>query len=322
MTTVIVFGPTGHVGSSVALSAHEFGAKKVVLAMRDTTKAIRGLTPEIESSRAFQHVQADLLEPESVAAAVAATSATRAFLYQNFTSPDNLLAVIKTLKGSGIEFVVFLSSASISPGTDLNAISPVTDPIAFEHAQVELNLLSVFGKEGFASVRPAFFATNANLWWGRMIASGRVRLYGADVKVDWITPEDIGRVSAAILSRRGLLSADDEAVWLVGPQQVSIRDGLLAISKAVSGKEVEIEDVNTEDGVQSLVDIGVPAPVATHLVETFEEVSASSKGVDGPVWVPVAQAWDKAAGMVEAYTGTPAMKLGDWIEKHKDEFRG
>jgi len=317
MATVIVFGPTGHVGSAVALSAHEFGIQKVVLAMRDTTKAIRGLTPEIEKSRAFQRVQADLLDTETVAAAVKSTGATRAFLYQNFTSPDNLLELIKTLKSSGIGFVVFLSSASISPGTDLQTISPVTDPIAFGHAQVELNLLSVYGKDGFASVRPAFFATNANLWWGKMLAAGRVRLYGADVKVDWITPEDIGRVSAAILSRRGLLSADEGgAVWLVGPQQVSIRDGLQAISKAMSGKEVEIEDLDVPDGVQALAETGIPAPVATHLVETFEV-----SGVDGPVWFPVAYAWDKAAGIVEAYTGTPATKLGDWIEKHKAEFR-
>jgi NAD(P)-dependent dehydrogenase (short-subunit alcohol dehydrogenase family) len=66
---VIVFGPTGAVGRAVAIEASKRGAK-VWLAMRTTDKAINGINREDEERGAFQRVQADLFDPESVVKAV------------------------------------------------------------------------------------------------------------------------------------------------------------------------------------------------------------------------------------------------------------
>jgi NAD(P)-dependent dehydrogenase (short-subunit alcohol dehydrogenase family) len=80
MATVIVFGPTGNNGSVAAQIAHQNDAK-VWLAMRDPSKAIPGLTPDAEKAGNYSRVQADLSKPDSIAAAVKTSSATRAFIY-------------------------------------------------------------------------------------------------------------------------------------------------------------------------------------------------------------------------------------------------
>ncbi|KAK0642911.1 hypothetical protein B0T16DRAFT_459114 [Cercophora newfieldiana] len=314
MTTIIVFGPTGHVGSAVALSAHSFGASKVVLAMRDTSKAIPGLTPDIESSRPYQRVQADLSDPASITSAVSSTGATRAFIYINHATQDHMLSAIQALQAGGITFVVFLSTGSLRG--DLHAVDQ-KDIISWSHAQVELNLQAEFGKENYVPIRPAFFATNS-FWWKRMIPTGKVKVFAPDMKVDWITPGDIGRVSASVLLG-GAKPGDEEAVWLIGPQKMSLRDGITAIAKA-AGKQVVIEEVGPEGGVEVYTENGTPRPVAELLVESFGKLKAVQEA--GGDWLPDGEEWEAAVKVVERYTGKPAMTLEEWAEEYKDEFRG
>lgn len=321
MATVIIFGPTGHVGSVVALSAHSFGAGKVVLAMRDTTKAIPGLTPTLEASKNFQRIQADLSNPASIATAITATGATRAFLYNNFASPDHMRSAIEALKSSGIEFVVFLSTGLLRRGTDLAALQADVDPITWTHAQVELNLHDVFGKQGYVSIRPAFFATNAIGWWKKMISSGKVQVFAPDIVVDWVTPDDIGKVSCAIMLAGRVKEGDEEAVWMIGPQTVSLRDGIIAISKAAfpEREQIEIEELDAERGVQVNVANGVPQLVAQQLIKSFGKLKQVQAA--GGNWLPVGEELAAAVSAVEKYTGSPAMKLAEWIDKYKGEFR-
>lgn len=61
---VIVFGPTGAVGSAAARTAASLGAE-VTLAMRDTAKVIPGLDDEKEKNGAFERTQADLTNPDT-----------------------------------------------------------------------------------------------------------------------------------------------------------------------------------------------------------------------------------------------------------------
>ena len=320
MATVIVFGPTGHVGAAVANAAHAYGASKVVLAMRDTSKPIPGLK---SSAGNFQRVQADLTNPSSITAAVSSTGATRAFIYITFGSEDHMASALAALKAGGIEFVVFLSTATLGKGADLTSLNPATDIIAWAHAQVELNLISVFGRGKYVSLRPGFFATNALAWWKGMIPSGKVKVFGPEVRVDWIAQDDIGKVAAAILGAGKVREeADEEAVWLIGPQKASLREGVVAISKAVLGREAEIVVVEGEAAVQALLDAGMPPPVASHLVESFAQMEAMQERGDGKEWLPVPGTWEEAAAVVERYTGGPAMGLLEWVEKYKGAFKG
>lgn len=321
MATVIVFGPTGHVGSAVAQTAHAYGASKVVLAMRDPSKTIAGLTPAIEAARAFQRVRADFTDLASVAAAVTSTGATRAFIYIQHNSSDHMRGVIDTLHASGIQFVVFLSSLTIPRGVDLAAISVQPDILAWAHAQVELNLGAVFGAKGFAAVRPGFFATNAFMWWGDALAKDEIGMVAPDLAVDWIAPDDIGKVCAAVLGAGTVKNGDDQAVCLVGPQKVTLRDGAVAISRAAFPEkgDLVVKPITVDEEVETQVARGMPPPLARHLAESFAKLRDAQK--DGLDWIPEGDAWEVAVAAVERYTGEPAMKLPQWIEKYKGEFR-
>ena len=77
--SVIVFGPTGQVGSVAARTAAEHGVK-VWLAMRDTNKIIPGLTEDLERTGGFHGIQTKLRELKSVTQAVKISGAKSAFI--------------------------------------------------------------------------------------------------------------------------------------------------------------------------------------------------------------------------------------------------
>jgi len=316
MTIAIIFGPTGHVGSAVALSAHSFGATRVILAMRDPSKPIPGLSPTLEASptRPFQRITADLSVPSTLTTAVKSTSATHAFIYHIFGSPDHMHSALTALKSAGITHVVFLSTGGLRGDLTL---TPPDNPIFWAHAQVELNLLAVFGKENFTPVRPGFFATNAFLWKAQ-VPTGKLRIFAPDMTLDWITPGDIGRVTASVLLQ-GRKAGDEEAVGIYGPEKISFRDGLGAIVKAVTGREAEIEEVGVEGGVKLYVEGGTPEMLARVLVESFAKLKVLQQ--EGGDWLPVGEEWEEAGKVVERYTGRPATKLSEWIEEAKGEFK-
>ena len=191
---VIVFGPTGAVGSSAARTAHALGAH-VVLAMRDTSKSIPGLSSSEESSGNYSRYTADLTDAASVSAVVQKTDSKHAFIYHTEPDSDGMLSTITALQKGGIELVVFLSSFSIQgPIREV----PEKDAIPWVHARVEVNLENVFGQGNYVAVRPGSFASN-NLQYLEGIKKGEVSVWKPDATVDCITPEDIGQVAGTVL---------------------------------------------------------------------------------------------------------------------------
>jgi uncharacterized protein YbjT (DUF2867 family) len=309
MTTsnTIIFGPTGKVGSVAARSAHQHGAK-VFLAMRDPQKSIPGLSPEQEQAGGFERVQADLTKPETIHAAVTKTGAKRAFIYIVFGSPDNLRSSLEALKSAGIEFVVFLSSATVQG--DARSMPP-TNFVAWAHAQVEVGLEETFGADGFVAVRPAYFATNA-LWWKGMVREGEVKVPFPEAKLDWITPGDIGRVCGALLAAGGGTDGQN-AVPLVGPELVSQRDAVGIIGRAV-GRDIKVTELDEEEGLDMYVNgYGLPEPVGKQLIDMLRKREESVEFYKG---------LEEAAGNVRKHTGGPPTKLQEWVDEHKQEFGG
>ena len=118
--------------------------------MRDPQRPVPGLSPQRERREGFERVQADLTDPESIAAAVKTSGAKRAFLYAAFDSSDHMRASLAVLKSAGINFVVFLSSCTVQG--DPHDVSP-SELIGYLHAQIEVNLEDIFGLENFIAVR-------------------------------------------------------------------------------------------------------------------------------------------------------------------------
>jgi uncharacterized protein YbjT (DUF2867 family) len=304
--TTIIFGPTGHVASAAALTAEQLGAK-VVLALRDTQKAIPGLTEEQEKSGNFERVQADLTKPETIEAAVRGTRAKHAFIYLAYGNQDNMRGTIEALKASGVEFVVFLSSFSVQG--DLKSIEP-TDFIPYLHGQVELNLKEIFGTDGYIALRPAFFNTNAR-WWAGMIRAGEVKIAYPNTCLDWISPGDIGRVAGKLLVEGIQATSGAEErnyITLCGPKLVSQRDAMGIFGRAI-GKDVKVTEVDEEEGTKILIEGGVPDFVAGPLVKSL---GSGSSQFEGKLYAEGSLNLKKYAGQVTS--------LEEWAAANKEVF--
>ncbi len=311
---VIVFGPTGGVGSAAALAAQQRGAK-VILAMRNPKKPVPGLSPEYEREAGFERVQADLAQPDTVHAAVSVTGAKRAFIYLVPNAPGNMRSTVAALKSAGIEFVVFLSTFTIRSDQDLRSIPP-DDAITWGHAQVEIALNDIFGPSGSVAVRPGYFATNT-FRFKEMVRQGEVKIPYPDLKWDWITPWDIGAVSGALLVKgsQALEGVGKQtAVPILGPQFVSERDAVGIIGRVI-GKEVKVTQVSREEGLEILRGRGIPESVAENLL------SVMGKLAEGELLTPEYSPDNaKAVGSVLKYTGKEPTTLQEWAEENKQEF--
>ncbi|KAJ5918455.1 hypothetical protein N7466_010447 [Penicillium verhagenii] len=303
MSTVIVFGPTGNIGSVTARTAQEHGAK-VILAMRDSKKTIPGLSPQQEQAGSFERVQADLTDADSVAAAIKKSGAKRAFIYATHGSSDHMKSALETMKSSGIEFVVFLSSYTISG--DPKDVEP-RDLIPYIHAQVELNLDEVFGVENYVAVRPGGFATNIIRNKSEILA-GEVKTYTPDFQLDCVTPIDMGRVSGTILAQGP--KNGQKKVYVYGPQVISMSDAIHIVAKAL-GKDIKITTINAEEALEQHLSHGMPKPVAEYLIRAF--------GTDEDLNIPRAH-YEEGVQNVQLYTGTPSTGFEEWVAANKDLF--
>ncbi|CZR61725.1 related to NmrA-like family protein [Phialocephala subalpina] len=304
---VIIFGPTGAVGSAAARTAEELGAK-VVLAMRNTEKPIPGIDPEREKQGSFQRVHADLSKPDTVHDAVNKTGARYAFIYYGRGTPDNMKSTIEALKSAGIELVVFLSSFTVQG--DLTAIQP-SEIIPYIHAQVEINLGEIFGSDGFVAVRPGSFASNT-VQYKAGLESGKVKIYMPDAKVDCIVPDDIGRVCGTILAKGP--QDEQRAIYLFGPKLLSQADSVRILAKLL-GKNCEIETADEEDAYKMFVEeLGVPAPVAKYMMKQLGKTSPKGGCVFGYL------VNEEDLSNVQKYSGKRATTFEEWVEKNNQIF--
>ena len=296
-STVIVFGPTGAVGSVVARTAAGLGVK-VILAMRDTNKKILDLD---ENSGTFERVQADLTKSDTVVEAVKSTGAKAAFIYLAMTSLDGMRSTAEALKTAGIERVVFLSSFTVRG--DLAAIKP-TELIPYAHARVDMNLEEIFGAENVMSVRPGAFASNSLQYLGA-IQTGTVKVLNPSGTLDCITPGDIGGVAGTLLvngSKDG-----DRQFYLYGPNMVSQGDTVRLLAKAL-GQEADIQEATEEEAYIHLIeDLKMPQPMAKYVL------SQQSPRHDEDDHVFGYSTLDKEKSMVEKYLERKGETYEQWV---------
>ena len=304
---VIVFGPTGAVGSAAARTAEDLGAK-VVLAMRDTEKSIPSLDAEKEKQGSFKRIYADLTQPDTVREAVNTTKAKYAFIYCAHGTTDNMKSTIEALKSAGIELVVFLSSCSVQG--DLKAIQP-SEVIPYIHAQVEINLGEIFGADGFVAARSGSFASNT-LQYKMGLEKGEVKIFAPDAKVDCIVPEDIGRVCGTILAKGP--QDEQRAIYLYGPELLSQTDVVRILARTLS-KNPKIESADEQDAYKLFVEeLGMPVPVAKYMIRQTGKTATGHSQVLG---YPVSE---EQLSNVQKYSGRKATTFEEWVEQNKQIF--
>jgi len=170
------------------------------------------------------------------------------------------------------------------------------------------------------AVRPAFFASNA-MWWKRMIREGEVKLVYPEAKLDWISPGDIGRVSAALLAggSRAVDGADERNfVRLCGPELVSQRDAVGIIGKVI-GENIKVTQLDEHEAVEVYEkDFGMPGPIGQHLINVLKRragVGGSDDAFEGP-------AYEEAVSNVPKYAGRQPTRFEEWVEENRQEFGG
>ena len=275
--------------------------------MRDTQKTIQGLSHAEEKEGGFERVQADLMKPDTVSAAVSKAGAKHAFIYMAFGSPDHMKSTLEALKSAGIELVVFLSSYTIQG--DIREVQQ-SDMIPWLHAQVEINLEEIFQSKNYVAVRPGFFATNY-LNWKAGISAGDAKIPSPEAKFDSITPTDMGRVSGTILAK-GQQNGQN-IVYLMGPKMMSQRESIGVIGRAL-GKDIKVTPANEQEAVELYMSIGTPEPLAKYLVQVFSEIDKQDDASAHP------SLYETAVANIQKYTGKPPTTFQEWVEGNKQLF--
>ena len=231
----------------------------------------------------------DFGEPESFARAV--TGAKGVFLMNGGSDAESFRRLIAAAKAQGNPRIVFLSTILAGePGSQIGRL----------HKDKE-DAIRASGLPG-TFVRPGAFMTNAYQWVGTIKAEGIVYNPMGAGKSAPIAPEDIAAVAVRALTAPDLL---DEVLELTGgellsvPEQVRILAGIL-------GKPIRCVDVSTETAVQGLIRVGIPAPVAAAVGQTFETVR------DGRAAM--------VADAVERVTGCPPKTFEAWAREHASRF--
>ena len=307
-TKVIVFGPTGDVGSAAARVAAELGAD-VVLAMRDTSKSIPGLSAEQEKQGKFERVQADLSKSETVADAITETGAKRAFFYLMWRSPDSMRSTIEAMKTAGIELAVFLSSFTVQG--DPKTV-PADDFIGHAHAQVEVSLADVFGPEGFVAARGGSFASNA-LRYKQEIAEGVVSVWEPSQTTDNIAPEDIGRVAGTALAKGQ--QHGQSHVYCYGPEIITTEESIQVIAK-VLGKQIEVKKASKEEAMEKYGGSqGFPPPLAEYFIKMGTRGAVPSRQQLLGFEISPGELRN-----IETYTGRKATTFDQSVQQNKEKL--
>jgi uncharacterized protein YbjT (DUF2867 family) len=299
---VLVFGPTGGVGRAAALFARQRGAT-VWLAMRDPSKPISQLDA---SDPGYQRVRADLTDPSSLAHAVEKSSAKTAFVYCMFGVPDFMAASFAALKAAGITFVVFLSSYTVQGAADDE--KNMAGFLSKLHAQTEV-VLRDSGIE-YVAVRPMYFSTNV-LWNKEDMKKGKVGLVYPDIKLDYITPSDIGAVCGALLADPELQQLDLEngtkTIYMCGAELLTQRRAHEIIAEAL-GREIVVHELDEEAWIQQ--HSYIPRPV-------LESTAGLMKKQQEDLFPR--ELVKEYVGNVKKYTGREVLKL-DWVKANKELF--
>lgn len=306
---VIVFGPTGAVGGSTALEASKRGAK-VWLAMRDTSKAIAEIPTDVERPGKFEHVQADLTDPDSITTAIKKSGAKAAYFYLIFGCEDHMRGSLQAMKNAGVEYVVFLSSMSVTPGKDLLSFSPERF-IGYSHAQVELALEEI-GFPYVTALRPAAFASNPyNMLLDKSEKPPKANITCVDTLMDNIVPSDIGAVGGAVLVERP--SNGKEVIYLCEPELITLEEIWAKIKRVTGRDDIDTKPLDTDEWLHRM-SRHTPQPLVKELLRTYEEWR------DPEVFMPQSE-YQQAVANIKKFSGREPTKFEHYLEAHKAEWQ-
>ena len=280
---IVVTGATGTVGSETVRQLAARG-QKVRAFVRDTEAA--SVPPGVEVARG------DLRNPESVE--VALRGADRLYLLSPM-APDmqELEArVIGAARRAGVRHVVKHSNMGAEGGAT-----------AFQRWHRAGEKLLQDSPLTWTFVRPTGFMSNALMWVPTIREQGAVYAPGGNGKLSVVDPRDIASVAVCALTESG---HEGKAYDVTGPEALSTAEQVEIVSRAI-GKPVRYVDIPEDAARQSMLGMGMPAPVVEGLIEFMRLVRSGAGAV--------------VSHDVETVTRRPARTFAAWVQDNVAAFR-
>jgi uncharacterized protein YbjT (DUF2867 family) len=166
---------------------------------------------------------------------------------------------LEAAKDAGVELVVRLSGTSVSPSS-----------AAEFHRQMGLcdEVLTASGLD-YTILQPNVFYQNMMIMARPIREQGVFRSAVGGARISMIDVRDIADVAIKVLTEDDHIG---KTYVLTGPQSLTYFDVARLLSEAV-GKTIRYEALNEDDAIKSLINLGVPEPVARSRVEVHRSFS-------------------------------------------------
>ena len=286
MTTVLVTGATGNVGSALVPLLTARGVAVSALT-RDPARAQSILGDNVAIQRG------DFADPASLRAAAEGVDAM--FLACG-NVPDQVAyecAMIDEAARAGVRQIVKLSAR----GADAEA------PVAYWrwHSQIERHLIA----SGIPAVvlQPSFFMTNFLGAADQVRNAGMLFAPTGSARISVIHPADVAAVAAVTLTTQG---HSGQTYVLTGPEAINYAEVARHLSTA-AGQPVDYADIPPEAAGPALVQAGLPPFAAEQFVAVF---TALRHGIQAAT-----------ANAVHALTGRPPRSFADFARDYASAFR-
>ncbi len=242
MGTILVTGATGNVGSRLVarLAARKLPVR-VLSRKPDKTKVPAGVEIAV----------GDLANRDEVRAAMKGVS--KVFLLTTGVDLTKLEAnVLDAAKAEGVGHIVKQSVQGAEWEGPLFAKWHRASEKAIEASGIAWTFL-----------RPSSIATNALDWVGMIKNGGTVYGPYGTLAMPVVDPEDIAAVAEVALTGEG---HGKKSYELTGPESITVADQVATIGKVI-GKQLQFVNVSDEAATQSMLGMGMPAPVVEAVID-------------------------------------------------------
>ncbi len=255
MTTALVTGATGTVGSAVVGELRERGVT-VRAFVRDPGQAGAILSDDVELA------VGDFEDPASIRRALADVDGV-------FLACGNVpgqvrfeTTAIDAAAAAGVRRIVKLSALGAEAGSAL----------AFWDWQGRIE--QQLEQSGVPAVvqRPATYISNLLAFAEAIAHTGMLFAPAGDAQVAMVDPRDVAAAAAVVLTEDG---HDGQAYTLTGPAALSYQDIAAALSDA-AGRAIAFVDVDDEAARRGMLEAGMPGFVADFLIGLFGALRAGA----------------------------------------------
>lgn len=248
MTTILVTGATGNVGSQVVRELRDRGVAVRAFA-RDPEKAARVLGHEVEVA------VGDFADHASVRRAMSGVHAVLLSSPNHPRQAELEIGVIDAAVAAGTRRLVKLSTIGAELGS----------PLEFwdAHGRIEEHLRRALPHA--VTLRSNFYMSNLLGAADQARSLGRIFAPADGARIGMIDPRDVAAVAAVALTTDAY---DGQTLVLTGPEVITYARAAEDLS-AAAGRHIEFVPVPDEAARQSMVAAGMPEWMAGNVVTLF-----------------------------------------------------